>query len=500
MNLRLENVQKDYEKLKQVAKKELDKKNYNDCINLISCASNIAYHLNFKFYDDTFEDYLKIISSNLIKNTDFIPISGRWVFYDYFGLDNRGLTQQYLNVLEDLGVEFMYILENYIDDNNHADILNQLYKNDKATVYINNNKLDIHLQISNLQKEITKYAPEKALLHLAPWSCLSILLWNSFNKIERYFINLTDHAFWLGKNTFDYCIELREYGMYFSNKFRKIERNKLLLSHFYPIILKKEFLRFPKEVENKIKIFSGGAYYKVYGSNGLYFDIVKKILLKYNNTVLLFAGSGNEKPFKDFIIKNNFQNRIFLLGHRSDINEVIKNSDIYLNTYPLGGGLITQYALLNNIPVISYAEKELPMIFTETMTYKEGINCTYTDLNTFFKQFDFLIENYKNTKIDASLVSPSREDFYINFKKIINDKKSNLEVKDFHFVEKRFQELYFDTENNYLKEYDLIKFRWLGLKYFKYDFFGAFISTIKILINHRKLIIRKIVKKLKLVR
>lgn len=64
----------------------------------------------------------------------------------------------------------------------------------------------------------------------------------------------------------------------------------------------------------------------------------------------------------------------------------------------------------------------------------------------------------------------------------------------------RFSNIYFDIENNYLKEYDLIKFRWLGLKYFKYDFFGAFISTIKILINHRKLIIGKIVKKLKLVK
>ena len=33
----------------------------------------------------------------------------------------------------------------------------------------------------------------------------------------------------------------------------------------------------------------------------------------------------------------------------------------------------------------------------------------------------------------------------------------------------RFSNIYFDIENNYLKEYDLIKFRWLGLKYFKYE-------------------------------
>lgn len=500
MKLTLEYVEKDYNNLKKIAKEQLYKKNYKDCLNLISCAANIAYHLNFKFYDDELEEYLNTISFELINRTDFKPTEGRWVFYDYFGLDNRGLTQQYLNVLDDLGVEYLYILERYTSENNHKDILSQVKNNSNAEIYINDSSLAIEEQLKNILTIIERYKPEKALLHFAPWSCLGIVLWNKLNFVEKYFINLTDHAFWLGKNTFDYCIELREYGMYFSNKFRKIEENKLLLSHFYPIILKKDFLEFPKKTNNKIKIFSGGTYYKVYGANNLYFKIVKTILNKYQNAVLLFAGSGNEKPFKEFIIKNNFQDRIFLLGHRSDINEVIQNSDIYLNTYPLGGGLITQYALINNTPVISYAEKELPMIFTETMTFKEGLKCTYTDLDAFFKQFDLLIEDYKNTKIDTSVYVPTREEFYINFQKIINDKKSNLELKDFHFVEKRFQELYFDTENNYLKEYDLIKFRWLGLKYFKYDFFGAFISTIKILINHRKLILNKIIKKLKLVK
>ncbi len=500
MKLTLECVEKDYDKLKRIAKKQFEKKNYTDCINLISCAANIAYHLNFKFYDDDLEEYLKMISYDLIQDISFQPISGRWVFYDYFGLDNRGLTQQYLNVLDDMGVEYLYILEKYTTEDNHKDIIEQVKKNDKAEIYINDSSLDFKVQIQNIIKVISEYKPEKALLHFAPWSCLGIVLWNRLDFIERYFINLTDHAFWLGKNTFNYCLEFREYGMYFSNKFRKIEKDKLLLSHFYPIILKKEFSGFPKEAENKIKIFSGGTYYKIYGSNKLYFDIVKKILLKYNNTVLLFAGSGNEKPFRDFIIKNNFQNRIFLLGHRSDINEVIKNSDIYLNTYPLGGGLITQYALLNSVPVISYAENELPMIFTETMTYKKGIECTYTDLDEFYEKFDYIINNYRHIKYDKSLVSPSRKEFLDNFKKVISEYRIMVDIKDFEFSKKRFFDLYLDTENNYLKEYDLIKFRWLGLKYFKYDFFGAFISTIKILINHRKLIIRKIVKKLKLVK
>lgn len=496
MKLTLEYIEKDYNNLKKIAKKELDRKNYEDCLNLISCAANIAYHLNFRFYDDELENYLKTISFDLITDIDFESISGRWVFYDYFGLDNRGLTQQYLNALDDMGVEYLYILERYTTENNHKDIIEQVKKNDKAEIYINDSSLDFKVQIENIIKVISEYKPEKALLHFAPWSCLSIVLWNRFDFIERYFINLTDHAFWLGKNSFDYCLEFREYGAYFSNKFRNIEKSRLLLSPFYPIIKKKKFLGFPKETNNKIKIFSGGSYYKVYGVNNLYFKIVKTILNKYNNAVLLFAGSGNDKPFKEFIEKNNFNKRIILLGHRSDVNEVIKNSNIYLNTYPLGGGLLTQYALLNSIPVMAYAEKDLPMIFTETMTYKPVINCTFTDLDSFYEEFDYLISNYNNIEYDKSAVCPTRKEFLDNFEKTISNHESISSIKNFEFSKKRFLDLYLDTENNYLKEYDLIKFRWLGLKYFKYDLLNAIRSTIKLVVYNRELIFNKIKKKM----
>ncbi len=499
MSLTLEFVEKDYDNLKRIAKIELDKKNYNDCINLISCAANIAYHLNFKFYDDEFEDYLKSISYNLIENIDFGVISGRWVFYDSFGLDNRGLTQQYLNALDDMKVEYLYILETYRSDKEHKDIINQVKNNPRAEIYINDSSLDFKVQIMNIIKVLESYKPEKALLHFTPWKCLSIVLWNRLNFIERYFINLTDHAFWLGKNSFDFSLEAREYGIYFSNKFRYIDRNKLLLSKFYPIINEKEFLGFPQEVKNKIKIFSGGTYYKIYGSNDLYFDIVKKILLKYDNTVLLFAGSGDDKPLREFIKTNNFQRRIFLLGHRSDINEVIKNSDIYLNTYPLGGGLLTQYALLNSIPVIGFGDSDLPMSFTETMTYKKGIKCTYTDLNIFYEEFDYIINNYKEISYDKNIVSPSREEFLDNFKKLVfsKNKIENLEIEDFNFNKQRFFKLYLEQENNYLKQYDLIKFRRMGISYFKYDFFNAVLSALRIMVNNKHLIKKKLIKLLR---
>ena len=136
------------------------------------------------------------------------------------------------------------------------------------------------------------------------------------------------------------------------------------------------------------------------------------------------------------------------------------------------------------------------------VTCKYIIFVTYFNLEEFHHEINKLIQDskYRNEKkLNYENLIPSKEKFSTDLQnKLYKNEIAVYEDIEIDII--RFSNIYFDIENNYLKEYDLIKFRWLGLKYFKYDFFGAFISTIKILINHRKLIIRKIVKKLKLVK
>lgn len=502
MKLTLEYVEKDYNNLKKIAKKELDRKNYEDCLNLISCAANIAYHLNSKFYDDEFENYLEILSFNLIENINFENISGRWIFYDYFGLDNRGLTQQYLNALDDLGIEYLYILERYISEKEHKDIIEQVKNNEKATMYINDSSLNFKVQIKNILRVISEYKPEKALLQFAPWSCLSIILWARLNLIERYFINLTDHAFWLGKSSFDYCLEFREYGFQLSKDYRKIPFEKLLIQKYYPIVGKNKFLGFPKEVNDKKIIFTGGAYYKILGYNNLFLDILKKILEQNPDSIILFAGGGNSKVIDEYIIKNKLEDRFLLIGHRSDINEVIKNSYLYLNTFPVGGGLLSLYAILNKTIVLSFGTKSLRLINPETL-FLDGIDykITYYDESELLQEINKVLNDnnykkYKESQLENLIITP--EKFKENFENIINSENINynfsISISNDEISELR--KLYLDVENNYLKQYDLIKFKWLGLNYFKYDFFSAFISAIRILINNKELIWIKIKKRL----
>jgi hypothetical protein len=46
--------------------------------------------------------------------------------------------------------------------------------------------------------------------------------------------------------------------------------------------------------------------------------------------------------------------RVHIIGFRKDINALFAHSDIFLSTYPLGGGLMTQYAAYNKLPILAY--------------------------------------------------------------------------------------------------------------------------------------------------
>lgn len=503
MKLTLECVEKNFNKLKFLIKVEIKKRNYKNACSIIQCCANIAYHLNFKYVDEELENYLFEMSQNLISSPEFIPNKNRWVFYDSFGLDNRGLTQQYLNALDSWGVEYLYILEKPKDMNSCRNIIKQVKNNKMAQLYIIESNDINNLNFMEIQKKIDEFAPNNVFIHISPWSVFAIMIWIKYKSlVKRYLINLTDHAFWLGKSCLDFSIEFRDYGCNVSNKFRSIENNQIIKQIYYPILISSDFKGLPKIEKDKIVLFTGGSFYKMYGENFSFLNILKRISNENNNSIILIAGNGNEKPLIEFIKNNNLINKIFLIGNRTDISEVFKRIDVYINTYPFIGGLMSQYAIMNNKPLIGFNDKNIPCNNAEGLFETNNLKFTYFNLEEFHHEINKLIQDskYRNEKkLNYENLIPSKEKFSTDLQnKLYKNEIAVYEDIEIDII--RFSNIYFDIENNYLKEYDLIKFRWLGLKYFKYDFFGAFISTIKILINHRKLIIRKIVKKLKLVR
>jgi len=460
-NLNKNIILSDYAYLKRKAKVQYTLGKYNKSLAYIKAAANIAYHLNFQYTDDELEILLTSISSKLLIAENTKHNEEKYVFYDSFGFDNRGLTEQYLNALISWNAKFLYILESETNVKYSSNILKKLKEYSNCEVIIISSKLTDAEKIEYAFKIINQFKPTKSFLHLAPWSIVGVCLFNAFPSLLKYRINLTDHAFWLGKSCTDYVIEFRNYGCNISLKYRGIAPEKILLQTFYPIQNHSVFKGFPTETSDKVILFTGGAFYKMYGEKGKFFDLVKRILNENQNAILFIAGSGNMKPMNTFIEKNNFKSRVFLLGNRNDINEVFKNIDIYLATYPLSGGLMAQYAAVNHKSIIAFTSNDLPCNFTDgIINTPPHIKLTYTNEDAFCEEASKLIRDKQYRDEKSSILTESvitENKFNVDLQKLI-EKNTPYQVINMDIPTEKFFQLYLDTENNFLHSYYSILF------------------------------------------
>ncbi len=477
-----------YRKIKNYAFLSFHKNKYDQSLKWINIAAQIAYNFNFIYADEDLEKLIYEISSKIItKKTLFRTNPNRFVFYDVFG-SSSVLAIQYVQALISHGYEFLFILE-FIDNKRSKELLDILNRYDKAEVFFINHKTPYKEKIQNVYDKIIDYAPHKALLHLKPWSVEAICIFNALSTIKRYQINLTDHAFWLGVNCTDFCIEFRTYGATISIEKRGIPANKLLMLPYYPIIKTSQFEGFPLESKDKVIIFSGGNYYKIYGEQKKYFNIVKKILMEHPSSVILFAGDGDSSAIKQFIRKYNLQKRFILLGYRKDINEVFANCDIYLATFPITGGLMSQYAAINGKPILSYTDANIPSNIVEDLLPGVQIQITHTNLEDFFTEAAHLITNKKYRKDTGELLKSQFvttlqkfnmdfQDLILNTPKIDNlNTNSNIKLVTIDY--NKFSDIYLEVENKFFYALQI-----LILKTFKFKAFFIFPkSTIKFFIQ-----------------
>lgn len=458
-NITQQKVMHDFNKLTLYAEKCLEKKKFNQALTAIETACTIMYYFNLFYMDDQIEGLLSKISSQVLQDR-VINISQKStqkiIFYDYFPTDNKGLTQQYLMALIELEYEILFITYEKENTKKSERIFLQLNEYEKAK--IKTIKSQNHIEsVKELFEIVNDFGADVALLHMTPWDVVGVATFACFDQIERFLINLTDHAFWIGKCCSDYILEFRSYGYNISRQYRNISEDKLILMPYYPIEdVEISFCGFPFDTADKKIIFSGGSVYKIYGST-VFFEIIKHIIQNHDDTIFLFAGAGNTKPFEKFITINHFEDRIFLIQERKDITQIFKRCYFYVGTYPIGGGLMTQFAVAN---------QKIPMVFTDAKYYlnyieplfinKNNFVKTYTNLKAYFEIIDQLINNpeYKN-KVEASL-----NDLIITKPEFAEALESSLRNKNTRYAfEKQIintdevTKLYFQMENYYLHNY-----------------------------------------------
>lgn len=340
------------ERLYKIAENSINKKKYEAALEAIASCAELEYQWNQFYRDERLEQYLKEIQGIIMKpsygqdETDLRTI----LFYDGFGYDIRGLMINYVESLLALGYRVIYVVSALAQKQQPT--LDKIARNQNLVREYLAFPQDYLVMAKSLNEIYAKYHPKKAILYILPYDVAGIVVFGNYQGIvERYQINLTDHAFWLGKYAFDYCIEFRDYGAVISRVFRGINQEKLLKLPLTPYVDETlSFEGFPFEAEGHKVVFSGGGLYKTFDAEHTYYRIVEDILRYDEEVLFLYAGFGDDSELKELMRK--FPARIWHIEERRDLYQLMEHVYFYLSTYPIAGGLMTQYAALaGKVPV-----------------------------------------------------------------------------------------------------------------------------------------------------
>lgn len=435
------------DEMKQAVVREMQKKNYNNALCLISSCAQLLYETNLYYVDQDLENNLKMISKNFYKQECKCCDSNSILFYDGFGLDNRGLAQIYLKAL--CKIRKVYYITYSDRRESIPNILKILQANDGEALFIKRKMACPIKSIHQLQQMVERIRPKDFFFYSTPDDVVgTTILYAYEGKLTRYQINLTDHAFWLGAQCIDKCIEFRSYGANISSEYRHIARNKIALVPFYPIIdYDRKFDGYPFEIRNNQKvIFSGGALYKTFGKGNKYYQIVDYILKNYEDTIFWYAGFGNCVEMNKIAVK--YPNRVYVTSERSDLYEVLKHCYFYLSTYPLCGGLMFQYSVKAGKVPITLRDSEVTDGF---LIDQDNLGIQFDSMDDLNREIDHMMNDEcytheKGEKLKSSVIS--EKDFNDEIEKLLNDQVSKYEISYVHIDSSEFQQTYMDNLTN----------------------------------------------------
>lgn len=347
---KIENINK---KLERIAIKSLANNKCEKAIKALSAKAYLQYLYNQSYIDSFIEKMIIELSEKTSDKLSHNRDDDTILFYDGFGFDMRGLAYIYLKAMVELDYKIIYI--SIANEAKHQPQIAELLKEQK--IYNIGSEKNSLKRLKLMREIANKEHFSNAFFYTMPNDIVgAVFFYEMRYECTRYQINLTDHAFWIGLNAFDYCIEFREYGARISNYYRYIGKEKLIELPYYPIINENiEFEGFPFDSEGKKVIFSGGALYKTIDKDRTYYRLVESIVKKHNEVVFLYAGYGNTEYLEELIAK--YPTQVYYMEERKDLYGILKNSYLYLNTYPISGGLMLQYAARASCIPITFRRK-----------------------------------------------------------------------------------------------------------------------------------------------
>ena len=420
-------VETEYKRLKKIIENAISNGNYEKALAGISVASYLMYEWNQKATDDYLETAISSVAiiTRQSKLRMVYPQEDVVMFYDGFGLDTRGLAYIYLRALVNHREKLVYVVPKAAK-NKQQEIDKIFVGKNVRIIYYSTQKH--YCKLLELQKIYMEVRPAKAFIYTTPCDSSGVALFMQMENVIRYQINLTDHAFWLGTHAFDYCLEYRNYGASISYYHRNIAKEKLIMIPIYPVIdLNKRFDGFPFETLGKKILFSGGSLYKTIDSDNTYFYMVDQILHRNEDLIFVYAGGGYSGELNRLMKK--YPRRAYHIHERSDLYQAMVASTLYLNTYPLPGGLMTQYAAVaGKIPItLRYDVSGEGYLLDQ-----ENRGCIYDSKEDLIEDVTKLLKNseylrQREEKIKGSVIKQIEFDTQID--KILNSQASQFRIE-----------------------------------------------------------------------
>lgn len=439
MRIHFKEINKGCKALKKVAIDAFKGGDIDKSLENIQHITDIFGTWNWIYQDSELEDLLDDIS-NKFCSAPYPLVDAerkRAVFCDQFE-GSFVLSLQYIRALLADGYEILYILSDNWKCRENLSILPLLNTIEKVSVEVIDQKLPYSEKAAIIYGLICDYNPSKLFVHTRAFSSFNLVLPQV--RCTKYYIDLGDHAFWLGAKHVDYVLPYRQFGAVIDEEKRGFRDEQILLMPYYPIRNTFEFAGFPKEVEGKVVIFTGGDFYKTIDQSGTYWRLIKKILLSNPNAVVLSAVKGGKEiaePFiQKFIKENEFENRFIPIGFRNDINEVFAHCDIYLATCPMSGGLMTQYAASNAKPILQFYPAKLNSNneTEQVICFNGEIEISFSDESLFLDEAKKLIESSDYRKAKGAALQKAmitEEQFNTLLIKTIESNKTQVAIRPY---------------------------------------------------------------------
>ena len=467
MKINRRKVHKDYQFYKQKAFEYWESGDMRKAMISVCACGELAYGY---FCEESFgDDELDELLCRMGKAKFTIPTvekqdDKRVVFFDSFASDNRGITEQYLDALNFNGYEILFVTSNTQFSNESK--LGKLlvgYKNCRVVILPEPNH--IIPSANRVAQEIADWHTSKAFIHIGPYDILPIMLFSQYaGVLDRYFINLTDHAWWLGRNCIDTNLEFRQFGLALSTHVRGIDKAKEVLLPYYPVSqLSNETIDnlLPEGLESKFVIVTGGSFYKYLDADFTLFHIIQRILKENENAVLLMVGTGKAgELYKRKAEEKGIKDRIYLMDTTPYLLSVFKHAHLYMNSYPLGGSLMAQIAAKQGLPVVAYSKKGMEFNDSSDICYSDTFEMR-TDKNDFCNFVHTLISDsdaYNRYKQSFHYDEDAEKaQFRDSLKSVMVGTYVLPKIKDYDGIQKkigeRMSKIHCDIENEYYHVY-----------------------------------------------